>query len=86
MKAMRIGLGFSIGGDKWRPGWALGWLGCAGMGRPVFKEKKGFPSIGRVEIMRELRSSVLRGVGTAFVAEKKGGGKLHVVFFNVNWS
>ena len=33
--------------------------------------------------MRELRSFVLRGVGTAFVAEKKGGGKLHVVFFNV---
>ena len=30
VKAMRIGLGFSTGGDKWRPGWALGWLGFAG--------------------------------------------------------
>ena len=63
------------------------------MGRPVFKEKKGFPSIRRVEIIllkkrkgrnhARVASFILRGVGTAFVAEKKGGGKLHVVFFNV---
>ena len=95
-RRVRIGLGFSTGGDKWRPGWALGWLGCAGMGRPVFKEKKGFPSIGRVEIIllkkRECRNPARVAFfcstwcGDCIIGGGKGWGKVPCSFFNVDGS